>query len=324
MAQNITLLGASYSDCPAVLLPKTGGGTARFDDASITTATASDVASGKIFVASDGTITTGTATGGGGGGAITQDQDGYLVLSTQGGGGGGISISDLAQNLAPTGAITLDSSITTILDYALAGKPITSITASGATDVKVNALQNTQITNIADANFPALGVSTQYNIYLRMSSLQHIKLTGEKISLASGSGALRDNTALVSAEFPNCAKSVGSGQVGTGSSCFNGCSNLEVADLGLTRSIAGQTFYNCAKLTTIVLRYTSVVSLASTNALTNTPFKSGGAGGTIYIPKVLYDALGTGTNDYQSASNWSTYHGYGTITWAKIEGSIYE
>ena len=67
MAQNITLLGASYSDCPAVLLPKTGGGTARFDDASVTTATASDVASGKVFVASDGTITTGTASGGGGG-----------------------------------------------------------------------------------------------------------------------------------------------------------------------------------------------------------------------------------------------------------------
>ena len=65
MAQNITLMGASYSDCPAVLLPKTGGGTARFDDASVTTAGASDVASGKIFLASDGTITTGTASGGG-------------------------------------------------------------------------------------------------------------------------------------------------------------------------------------------------------------------------------------------------------------------
>jgi hypothetical protein len=65
MAQNITLLGASYSAVPAVTLPKTGGGTARFDDASVTTATASDVASGKIFLASDGTISTGTSSGGG-------------------------------------------------------------------------------------------------------------------------------------------------------------------------------------------------------------------------------------------------------------------
>lgn len=34
MSQNITLLGASYSDVPAVDLPKTGGGTARFVDES--------------------------------------------------------------------------------------------------------------------------------------------------------------------------------------------------------------------------------------------------------------------------------------------------
>lgn len=32
MAQNITLLGASYPNVPAVDLPKTGGGTARFID----------------------------------------------------------------------------------------------------------------------------------------------------------------------------------------------------------------------------------------------------------------------------------------------------
>lgn len=66
MSQSITLLGASYSAVPAVTLPKTGGGTARFDDCTVTTATASDVASGKVFIASDGTITTGTSSGGGG------------------------------------------------------------------------------------------------------------------------------------------------------------------------------------------------------------------------------------------------------------------
>lgn len=32
MAQNITIMGASYSDVPAVTLPKTGGGTATFYD----------------------------------------------------------------------------------------------------------------------------------------------------------------------------------------------------------------------------------------------------------------------------------------------------
>ena len=65
MAKNISLMGASYSDVPAVVLPQTGGGTARFDDASVTTAVAADVAQGKVFIAADGTITTGTASGGG-------------------------------------------------------------------------------------------------------------------------------------------------------------------------------------------------------------------------------------------------------------------
>lgn len=32
MAQNITLMGANYPDVPAVQLPKTGGGTAKFID----------------------------------------------------------------------------------------------------------------------------------------------------------------------------------------------------------------------------------------------------------------------------------------------------
>ena len=65
MAQNITLLGASYSAVPAVTLPKTGGGTASFTDVSDTTATAADVASGTYFYTAAGEYTEGTASGGG-------------------------------------------------------------------------------------------------------------------------------------------------------------------------------------------------------------------------------------------------------------------
>ena len=82
MAQNITLLGASYSAVPAVVLPKTGGGTARFDDASITTAAAADVASGKVFLAADGTITMGTASGGGGSSSWTKVAETSYQVST--------------------------------------------------------------------------------------------------------------------------------------------------------------------------------------------------------------------------------------------------
>jgi len=66
MAQNITLLGASYSAVPAVTLPKTGGGTATFTDVTDTTATAADVASDKYFYTAAGVRTQGTNSGGGG------------------------------------------------------------------------------------------------------------------------------------------------------------------------------------------------------------------------------------------------------------------
>lgn len=67
MAQNITLLGASYSAVPAVQLPKTGGGSALFYDTTISTnaAAAGDIANGKQAYV-NGSLITGTSSGGGG------------------------------------------------------------------------------------------------------------------------------------------------------------------------------------------------------------------------------------------------------------------
>ena len=86
MAQDISLLGAVYSDVPSVLLPKQGGGTAQFDDTTDADATASDILSGKTAYV-NGVKITGTGTGGGG--SVTQDQDGFIVLPSTGSGGGG-------------------------------------------------------------------------------------------------------------------------------------------------------------------------------------------------------------------------------------------
>lgn len=110
------------------------------------------------------------------------------------------------------------------------------------------------------------------------------------------------------------------------SSIVQGCSALTTIDAEILDRIIIYGFQQCANLSTIIMRRSdSVTTLNGVNAFYNTPFASGGTGGTIYIPKALYDHLGDGSAlDYKAATNWSTVDGYGTITWAQIEGSQYE
>ena len=83
MAQNVSLWGASYSNVPSIEVPKTGGGTAQFDDTTIDSgaAGAADITlNKKAWV--NGVLLTGTNQGGGGteAGTVTQDANGFLVL----------------------------------------------------------------------------------------------------------------------------------------------------------------------------------------------------------------------------------------------------
>lgn len=66
MAQNVKIAGATYSDVPAVLLPKAdNNGTARFTDTSDATAGAAQILQGYTAYGAAGTKLIGTATGGG-------------------------------------------------------------------------------------------------------------------------------------------------------------------------------------------------------------------------------------------------------------------
>ena len=115
-----------------------------------------------------------------------------------------------------------------------------------------------------------------------------------------------------------------------GNEIFRNCTSLQAIDLrtasGHGIQFAQNVFNGCSSLTTLILRGDTIYPLwGGTGNLTGTPFASGGTGGIIYIPKSLYDHLGDGTsNDYKNATNWSVVDAYGTITWAKIEGSYYE
>lgn len=146
MSQNISLWGASYSNVPSVTLPKTGGGTASFTDVTDTTATASDVASGKYFYTAAGVKTQGTSTSGG---YITQDANGYVVLSSTNG--------------VPT---LKTKSITANGTYNAS-----SDNATGYSSVTVNVQASGGTMNISDsASVPYIGTLTFSNVSKSPSS----------------------------------------------------------------------------------------------------------------------------------------------------------
>ena len=292
MAQNITLLGASYSDVPAVELPKTGGGTASFTDVTDTTATASDVASGKYFYDASGTRTQGTSSG-----------------------GGGYDLLDIVKRTEPSGDVVLDSNsnfnVRTYFFQNYTG--ITSFSSNKASQLHGYAFQN--CSNMTSVNCPNC-TKLEMSVFEGCSKLASITLSN---NYSVANNCFRTCTSLQDFE---CWAS------GTATTMFYGDTSLRFVDfknLNLYRFEAN-CFQNCSALKTLVLRKTSsVVGLANVSAFSGTPFANGGSGGTIYIPKVLYDHLGDNSAyDYQHATNWSTVQGYGTITWAKIEGSIYE
>lgn len=76
------------------------------------------------------------------------------------------------------------------------------------------------------------------------------------------------------------------------------CNKLTIVDVGVCTSIGALSFENCPKLNAVIIRTSSVCSLANVSAFTGTLIASGT--GYIYVPDSLIDS-------YKSATNWSTY-----------------
>lgn len=185
MAQNITLMGASYSAVPAVTLPKTGGGSATFTDVTPTTAVAADVASGKIFFDASGVQTTGTSSGGGG-------SDRLVLLQTTSLG----SITTSSTSAADTGKTVTLASSTNWDDYDLLlvdisvntvvnGRHTSSVTPVLLTGTSNVTTKNTYTvcSNVWNSKVSSSGTkstrqsTTKYGVYINGASVSSGTLT---------------------------------------------------------------------------------------------------------------------------------------------------
>lgn len=98
----------------------------------------------------------------------------------------------------------------------------------------------------------------------------------------------------------------------------NACQHLEICDIGKAKSIAANTFANCYKLQTLIMRRTSVTTCANVSAFLNTPLRGRNSlTAKIYVPSALIES-------YKAANVWKTIDGYGYVEWLPIEGSEWE
>lgn len=215
---------------------------------------------------------------------------------------------------------SLPSGVTSISTYAFYGCGNLALTSlpSGVTSIGNSAFY--KCSNLALTSLPSGVTSIGSNAFQNCESIPSIECDGTITSFSSSSflGSTDHPMQLASASFPNMAVSSLGTAFGS-TTAANACKLLAFADMGKTKTIAGNAFANCYALQTLVLRRTDAIcTLANVSALLNTPMRGyNSLTGTVYVPSALIAS-------YQRASNWSTLHNSGTLAFAAIEGSQYE
>jgi hypothetical protein len=208
---------------------------------------------------------------------------------------------------------------------ALIARTATKIKSS-TTVIGPYAFYNNSI--LTDIDFP-LAEKISYNSFEGCTKLENVNLPLVK---DIGDSCFNGCTSLAKAIFPlikeipsscfyNCSKIVDTSfplVENCKSNSFSGCYALTKLEFPSLKKLDRKAFNNCTNLNVLILRSKMFCcTLTNIDAFTNTPFASGKAGGTLYVPREM-------VRNYQYSSNWSTILGYSNNQILPIEGSIYE
>lgn len=223
--------------------------------------------------------------------------------------GGGYTDDDLAARNY-TGAINLTGSV--VRDYAFSESSITSVSGPNVTSGMAYAFSKCSL--LTSVSFPIVQ-RINARAFENCTSLTSVYLPDFK---SAGSDYIFSGcTSLQIIVLPSLGVTYNYVSSGTGNYTFYNCTSLQKADLGPIASVQGNAFNGCSNMNVLIIRKNSVATLANINAFNNSPFASGGSGGTLYVPSAQISS-------YQSASNWTTILGYADNSIQAIEGSIYE
>lgn len=192
------------------------------------------------------------------------------IASISGGGGGGDELADLLTNKMTT----LNSNVTSIRQYAFRG-------ATALVEVNLP-----EATSIATNSFYGCSKMTVF--------------TAPKLKTIA-SNAFNGCSILPDIVLPSLTAG--------GEYIFRYCYELLTVDFSVITNIAKNMFYDCRRLTAVILRSSTMATLANTSAFTNcyhfhgtknsTYNPDGLQDGYIYVPAALIE-------EYKAATNWST------------------
>lgn len=231
------------------------------------------------------------------------------------------SIGNNAFQNCPSLALTsLPSGITNIGQYAFSGCSGITLTSLPSSITIINQYAFTGCHNMTLTSLPSGITSIGQYAFSRCTGLTSISCDGVIKTMAVNSfvGNSAYPMQLTSASFPNMALTSNISTAFGSTTAANACQLLEFCDIGSTTGIAANAFANCYALETLVLRKSSVCTLANVSAFLNTPMRGyNSKTGTVYVPTSLISS-------YRTATNWSTLYNDGTVNFVAIEGSDYE